>query len=493
MIHSEKAVYDKLKKEGYPANRNSRAALCKRLDYEGGWPQGIGSQIDAKSQQFLPSVETESAQTNELEGDHGISPQNIDTNAYPSKRMCDVHSYLLTSTTCQPQTNATSSCDQIGVLPKVDDQEWQDSQSYLSEFAKCLDNGQEYPIGEVDMHSSMNQFPLESLDTPLLPGEAHQSLSYPLDVASFNTGTSCGTSQSSSGAQLLSFKQGISTPGEVPDMTDASSPFSTSLLPTTPRVPGPAVVAPSSLARQLDRWKSNRRGSKIPTADRNSSSTYDSGYRSGRSSPFSLHVLNRQAYGPALSKSFGGLHRASSQTCNWHEPRPYNKSFSPQTPDRYRDVSRCKTCQYSAIHNLSWSARYHKFEVFASELKLSCNYDLAAIDAAGNCALHYAAAGGAKIEYITALIQAGVNPCQINTAGELFLHCLRLCFDQAELDFETKTFPSFTTNLINLLNYLGQNYSGFFRWRDNGGRTGLDAFVSSIDDADHDIKSRVIE
>jgi hypothetical protein len=97
----------------------------------------------------------------------------------------------------------------------------------------------------------------------------------------------------------------------------------------------------------------------------------------------------------------------------------------PHDKTKFKDIPLCTYCRYASIHNLGWSARYLKLEVFSSELKLSEVYDLAALDAAGNTALHYAAAGGAGLQHLKALIGAGVNPYIANTAGELFIYCLR--------------------------------------------------------------------
>jgi ankyrin repeat protein len=132
---------------------------------------------------------------------------------------------------------------------------------------------------------------------------------------------------------------------------------------------------------------------------------------------------------------------------------------------------------------LSWSAsaRYLKLGVFKAELKLKTKYDVTALDKAGNSALHYAAAGGASFDHFSTLIRAGVNPYQINTAGQLFLHCLRPHLrDIGFLGLDGNLIAVFHADLVNLLNTFQPK--GAFRWRDNEGRTVLDALASNIKD-----------
>jgi len=150
--------------------------------------------------------------------------------------------------------------------------------------------------------------------------------------------------------------------------------------------------------------------------------------------------------------------------------------------ERFKDTAAtCTHCLYSGIHNLSWSARYLKLEVFKAELKLDGIYDVSALDMVGNSALHYAASGGAGFEHFAALIKAGANPYQINTAGQLFLHCLRPYIKQTgSEDLDENLAAVFHADLINLLNSFQPK--GAFRWRDNEGRTVLDAIASNIMD-----------
>ena len=81
------------------------------------------------------------------------------------------------------------------------------------------------------------------------------------------------------------------------------------------------------------------------------------------------------------------------------------------------------------------------------------------------------------------MILAGVDPCQINTAGQLFLHCLRPHIREiGSVGFDDKLVTGFHTDLVDLLN--DYQPKGAFRWRDNEGRTVLDALASNISNAE---------
>jgi hypothetical protein len=208
----------------------------------------------------------------------------------------------------------------------------------------------------------------------------------------------------------------------------------------------------------------------------------DSGYASGRNSPLPLVVEDTQHH--SLSPhEFKKLHRVPCQRL--HEPPAIDPKWAPEakTMERFKETPTCSQCRYSSIHNLSWSAsaRYLGLGVFNAELKLNTKYDVTALDKAGNSALHYAAAGGASFEHFSILIRAGVNPYQINTAGQLFLHCLRPHLrDVGFPSLNENLIAVFHADLVNLLNKFQPK--GAFRWRDNEGRTVLDALASNIKD-----------
>jgi hypothetical protein len=201
-------------------------------------------------------------------------------------------------------------------------------------------------------------------------------------------------------------------------------------------------------------------------------STRDSGYASGRNSPFRPSVESSHT---SSLKEFHGLYRAPCSVL--HQPK-----------DHFKDVPTCPQCRYSGIHNLSWSALNLKLEVFRAETKLQGFsghnevYDFAAVDAAGNSGLHYAAAAGAGLDVCSALVHSGVDPYQINTAGQLFLHCLRPSMNTSDWD-KTTDAVEFQLELINFLNSL-QRLVGkcAFRWRDNEGKTALDSYILQISD-----------
>jgi len=134
-----------------------------------------------------------------------------------------------------------------------------------------------------------------------------------------------------------------------------------------------------------------------------------------------------------------------------------------------------------------------KLEVFQTELKLENTYDFDAIDAAGNTALHYAAASGSGLPYLKALIDVGVNPYQQNTANENFLHWLRpykpslqenmllAMQNGAEVGsarIEKHGFDCFTLDLIALLKLLQPGRA--FSQKDDDGQTVLHALAAQI-------------
>jgi ankyrin repeat protein len=210
----------------------------------------------------------------------------------------------------------------------------------------------------------------------------------------------------------------------------------------------------------------------------------DSGYVSGRNSPFTLLELEEEQHNIQPTDEFKGLYRVP---CKRHEPQPaIFMSMMPAAHERrskeqYKNVTTCPDCLYSAIHNLSWSATHLKLQVFQAELKLDSLYNITALDIVGNSALHYAAAGGADSEYFVSLMQVGVNPYQLNTEGQLFLHCLRPN-ETAGLD----SLELLSINLVNTLNHMNsldpKGTSASLHWRDNEGRTVLDTLVTHIPD-----------
>lgn len=203
-------------------------------------------------------------------------------------------------------------------------------------------------------------------------------------------------------------------------------------------------------------------------------STHDSGYGSGFGSCWTLDDV-RKINSQSL-REFNGLYRVACQ--HLHEPRGKAE---------LRDIQTCSHCRYSSIHNLGWSARYLKLEVFLSELKLEGVYDFGGIDAAGNTSLHYAAAGGASFRYLKALIDNGADPYAANTAGELFIYCLRP-LQPFTLEPNSDCLKS-DEDLMNLLNLL--DLQRVQHWRDNDGQSILHALYSKI--SDPHLRTRVFE
>jgi ankyrin repeat protein len=201
--------------------------------------------------------------------------------------------------------------------------------------------------------------------------------------------------------------------------------------------------------------------------------TDDSGYATGHTSCLTLDQV-RQMNIQSL-KEFNGLYRVACHTL--HEP---------QSKAQCKDIATCTYCRYSSIHNLAWSARYLKLEVFLSELKLEGVYDFCALDAAGNSALHYAAAGGAGYQHLKALIDVGVDPYIANTEGELFIYCLRP-IEPYTLEPNSDCLKS--DDLIKLLKLL--QHDRVFDWRDNDGQTIMHALALKI--TEPELKAKIFK
>jgi hypothetical protein len=493
-------VYNKLKEEGYPAEKTKREAVCRRLNIAQ-WPSEIVS--NSKSHRARRASRSALTSNHPAAESNSRVPYTVGLNSFEEQMESPIgvgtqpsfpqHTNLAGASKTPSEnhvpTPALNTCD----LNASKQSEWTMTQedSYdqfvdidMTLFGMDFLNDVNAPPSQevlLDMgDEACDVSPRTSLSHTKVSHLSHELIQEGEDISEY-----CDLQQDS-GEKFLGHQQNMPTPVDVPDLDDTPSPFSTNAFPATPGYQGAAVTGYSK-ARPLDRLNPKSGASKSINPDRNSSSTYDSGYASGRNSPFSFQVVERPSRRPTPAPPFNGLRRVPCK--GFHEPRKYNTFYRPQRTGRYREVDTCRKCKYSAIHNLSWSAQYLKFEVFETELKLPETYEVTDLDAAGNSALHYAAIGGADLEVIAILIKSGVDPCQINTSGELFLHCLRPHFDQSNLDFEKCSFLTFRTNLVNLLNVLDLKYNGFFRWRDNWGKTALEKFVSSISDSD--LRSRI--
>ncbi|KAL2069053.1 hypothetical protein VTL71DRAFT_15391 [Oculimacula yallundae] len=215
------------------------------------------------------------------------------------------------------------------------------------------------------------------------------------------------------------------------------------------------------------------RGRKRYAISQFTDSTEDSGYASGQISSLSLTEEVQIPVDP--TKEFNSLYRVVCAVL--HEP--HGKT-------RYNDVTTCGSCYYSNIHNLAWSARYLKLEVFLSELKLDDVYSFEALDAAGNTALHYAAAGGASFRHLKALIDAGVDPYLANTAGELFIYCLRPI---QPFTLEPNSDCLRSDDLLKLLGLL--QLERLADWRDNDGKTIMHALALKI--SEPELKTKIFD
>ncbi|PVH83761.1 hypothetical protein DL98DRAFT_103771 [Cadophora sp. DSE1049] len=218
----------------------------------------------------------------------------------------------------------------------------------------------------------------------------------------------------------------------------------------------------SSTSRPVS-WTKRGFNRSVSPDNRFSGSPRDSGYASGRSSLL-VPIAEDTPPHPDSLKEFNRMYRVPCH--DLHEPQPLSNTT-------FKNLATCGHCLFSGIHNLSWSSHKMTAQGFKKELK-SDNIDVCAIDAAGNTALHYAAAGGSSYEHLSALIDFGVDPYRMNTLGQLFLHYI---VPGRELHISL-----FSLELVNFLNSLGSRgaVTGL-RWRDNEGRTVLDAIAAQME------------
>jgi ankyrin repeat protein len=260
---------------------------------------------------------------------------------------------------------------------------------------------------------------------------------------------------------------------------DTTGQFQQTSRPNETKMPFPHSSNASSAAgtrtklRSFFRPRSSgfSRGKKRYPTSEYTFNTEDSGYASGFTSCLSLPDIQQED--PQSLSEFNGLYRVACQ--NLHEPQGMAK---------FRDIPTCKYCRYSSILNLGWSSRYLKFEVFLSELRLEGVYEFGALDAAGNTALHYAAAGGGSFLHLKALIDAGVDPYAANTAGELFIYCLRP-LQPFTLELNPDCLKG--NDLINLLKLLQPER--VVGWRDNNGQTIFHALALKV--TDPELKAKI--
>ena len=227
--------------------------------------------------------------------------------------------------------------------------------------------------------------------------------------------------------------------------------------------------------------------------------TGDSGYASNRR-PSTLQDCIEEDIDchPETLAEFGGLYR--TPCCYLHEFRPH-KNDGTQFQPRFEDIVTCSRCLHTRLHTLSWSARHLPLEVFQSQLEnirweverqgisnKKSSWYLTSLDRAGNSSLHYAAAGGATFDHFQLLMRLGISSYQLNTAGQLFLHCWKPRIDYSVLDSVSQESQALRNDIESLLKILPP---AFFRWRDNEGKTVLDSLASVV--KDEELKQHIFE
>jgi hypothetical protein len=231
--------------------------------------------------------------------------------------------------------------------------------------------------------------------------------------------------------------------------------------------PGKDTATPSTHRRPIRKicslFEMKSSASKTRAKQNSSFADSDSGYQSGRRTPSTLRSRDSLISHPESLTEFRGLYKVTCYVPHEHK-----------LPGRYRETHPCHFCGCSSIHTLAWSANRLRLQDFEAELRSEDLYDIQALDAAGNSALHYAAASGASYAHLKALIDAGVPVYARNTANQNFLHCLRPC------DAGTKScsVDCFKLGLIKLLELIEPKVA--FGQQDNDGQTILHVLASYI-------------
>ena len=217
-------------------------------------------------------------------------------------------------------------------------------------------------------------------------------------------------------------------------------------------------------------------------------SMHDSAY--GDSRPPTLLCCDEEhiELDPNSLMEFGGLNRTLCY--HLHEQHRYGALRSQ--PQEGFSWKTCSWCLHTELHNLSWSASELQLEEFKKELQrtkselerqitingASSSY-LVSLDSANNSSLHFAAAGGANFQHFNLLVQLGMNPFQLNTTGQLFLHCWRPKYKSSMNLLDQNLSSAFLKDINHLLNFLPPEA---FRWRDDNGNTVLEALTSVVED-----------
>ncbi|TAQ91197.1 hypothetical protein B7494_g482 [Chlorociboria aeruginascens] len=417
-----KMVYKKFMLEGYPTEPKARAKVLSQLSIAA-WPSGIPLDNQANCNIIsLPSVPTLSsndrqdiAQQFHNTSDDGMSDTYPD---YPIDSQWRAELSMRSSQSSSNSTRIPQRPNETSFLDLHADTIWEEDAPPGEQVLNPIEY-KEVPSGtpsesntdndrmNVGPPSSTHDYPIR-LDTPTTSVDDWNRFQSP---------------------------HRVDTPS--PTMQRTSSQRSVTSNPASSNVKGRLASLPKSKQRYHRSFTPE---------NRNSTATNDSGYASGRNTPLLFPSPDVHSPHPQSLEEFNGLYRVPCSTL--HQPR-----------GRFKDIPTCTQCKYSPMHNLSWSGRLMEFQVFQAELKRQVTRDLemigdpSVVDAAGNNALHFAAAGGAGFDHFLALIAVGVDPSQINTAGQSFLHCLRPYIRKSESEpCDMNLVTQFHADLINTLN-----------------------------------------
>ena len=498
-------VYSKLRSEGYPTEKAERARLLQQLSIAR-WPSDLPIRSnDGKHRQLhvAPSwLDNHPSDFNlQKPTSHSVASLDIDESNFtreiftsnstpPASELSTFASKSRLRSDLSPTTTQGDELQETHLCTLPEERLTLDGSetAYVDGFQE--QHGTQLGLEWVDSFPNLGidyrDYPDDILKTPSLPTSTIYRGTLESQVQSrnsdhlFNTGVTCADLRL--GTQGCHQSRSIANDDNSTYVPDTPSPFTQPGSPSSSTKVSRTSGASPFGGQPLPWWrKVDLRHNRCLTPDnRNSTATSDSGYASGRNSPGNL--LTESEHGnPRSLAEFRGLHRVPC--LRLHEPRRYNSDYMPQPTGRFKDTKKCPHCQYSGIHNLCWSVKQLKREVFMSELKLDSIYDFKDLDTAGNNALHYAAVGGADFEHFAALIHAGANPYQLNTAGQLFLHYLHPQLKNPDPgSFDARLVTTFYSNLVNFLNCF--QLTPAFRWRDNEGRNAADALAVKINDID---------
>lgn len=358
---SVRVVYSKLKSAGYPAEPAERAKVMSRLNIAR-WPSELSipsSNGTLRQRRAAPS-----------QPDPTVSRINQQTLTYPhaaslpfgqrGSKQEDFSSPSMPWTAGQPRLANGSGVNQSMGTEKLHENslfslpEEPTSSGFDTEDVASFQGHDNMPweIGEAESFLDLAiEYPDETKSPSLFPSEVHRAV--PEKCVQLET---CSLVETAAVAtEIRPDIHELYRP--MPITTDYSPYLPDTTSPCTQRTPSPSTnfSRPSATSyfggRLFPFRKPKARNNRCFTPEkRNSTATTDSGYASGRNSPFVLLPEGDHPH-PRSLMEFKGLYRVPCPRL--HEPQPYNEDYMPHPTERFKDTEKCLHCQYSGIHNLS--------------------------------------------------------------------------------------------------------------------------------------------